>query len=48
MVLAKTEEEWSRRASAFLKAELKKADVIGRYLTGQGALQFKPLREVRP
>lgn len=27
MALAKTEEEWGRRASAFLKAELKKADV---------------------
>jgi Domain of unknown function (DUF6471) len=27
MVLAKTEEEWARRASAFLKAELKKAEV---------------------
>lgn len=27
MGLAKTEEEWAARASAFLKAELKKADV---------------------
>ena len=27
MALAKTEEEWARRASAFLKAELKKAEV---------------------
>lgn len=27
MALAKTEEEWGSRASAFLKAELKKADV---------------------
>ena len=27
MVLAKTEEEWGARASAFLKAEMKKADV---------------------
>jgi hypothetical protein len=27
MVLAKTEEEWARRASLFLKAELKKAEV---------------------
>jgi hypothetical protein len=27
MVLAKTEEEWGLRASAFLKAEMKKADV---------------------
>jgi hypothetical protein len=27
MGLAKTEEEWARRASAYLKAELKKADV---------------------
>jgi Domain of unknown function (DUF6471) len=27
MGLAKTEEEWGGRASAFLKAELKKADV---------------------
>jgi Domain of unknown function (DUF6471) len=27
MAIAKTEEEWARRASAFLKAELKKAEV---------------------
>jgi hypothetical protein len=27
MVLAKTEEEWGQRASAFLKAEMKKADI---------------------
>jgi hypothetical protein len=27
MPLAKTEEEWARRSSAFLKAELKKAEV---------------------
>jgi hypothetical protein len=27
MALAKTEEEWARRASAFLKAELQKAEV---------------------
>lgn len=27
MGLAKTEEEWAARASAFLKAELRKADV---------------------
>ena len=27
MILAKTEEEWGARASAFLKAEMKKADV---------------------
>ena len=27
MVLPKAEEEWGRRAAAFLKAEMKKADV---------------------
>ncbi|MHC2334242.1 endonuclease YncB(thermonuclease family) [Bradyrhizobium sp. USDA 4454] len=27
MVLPKAEEEWGQRASAFLKAEMKKADV---------------------
>lgn len=27
LVLPKVEEEWGRRASAFLKAEMKKADV---------------------
>lgn len=27
MALAKTEEEWARRASTFLKAELKKAEI---------------------
>jgi hypothetical protein len=27
MVLPKAEEEWAQRASAFLKAEMKKADV---------------------
>jgi virulence-associated protein VapD len=27
MTLAKTEEEWGRRASAFLKAKMKEADI---------------------